>query len=161
MDLRTLQDWSVRLMLRTAPGVDDVMSWGGQERQYQVVIDPFSLIEYDLTFSEVMAVIVANNRQVGGQYVNLGSEQYLVRGLGLVEGENDIGSMVVKVEDGVPVFLRDIANVTQGSALRFGAVTRDGKEVVLGMALSRIGENAADVVDAVNEKVSIVEQGLA
>ncbi len=160
MDLRTLQDWSVRLMLRTAPGVDDVMSWGGQERQYQVVIDPFSLIEYDLTFSEVMAVIVANNRQVGGQYVNLGSEQYLVRGLGLVEGENDIGSMVVKVEDGVPVFLRDIANVTQGSALRFGAVTRDGKEVVLGMALSRIGENAADVVDAVNEKVSIVEQAL-
>ena len=84
MDLRTLHDWSVRLILRTAPGVDDVMSWGGQERQYQVVIEPLNLIKYGLTFREVMEVIEANNRQVGGQYINIGAEQYLVRGLGLV-----------------------------------------------------------------------------
>ncbi len=160
MDLRTLHDWSVRLILRTAAGVDDVMSWGGQERQFQVVIDPFSLIKYDLTFTEVMEVIQANNRQVGGQYVNLGDEQFLVRGLGLVANEHDIGDMVIKVEDGIPVYLRNIAEVTQAGALRFGAVTRDGKEVVLGMALSRIGENAADVVDAVKEKVEIVNQSL-
>ncbi len=160
MDLRTLHDWSVRLILRTAPGVDDVISWGGQERQFQVVIDPFSLIEYDLTFTEVMEVIEENNRQVGGGYVNLGAEQYLVRGLGLVENEQDIGGMVVKVEDGIPVYLRDIADVRQGGALRFGAVTRDGKEVVLGMALSRMGENAKDVVEAVKEKVEIVDQSL-
>ena len=160
MDLRTLHDWSVRLILRTAQGVDDVMSWGGQERQFQVVMDPFSLIKYDLTFTDVMEVIESNNRQVGGQYVNLGPEQYLVRGLGLVENEDDIGSMVVKVEDGIPVFLRDIADIRQGGALRFGAVTRDGKEVVLGMALSRIGENANDVVDAVKDKVGIVDQSL-
>ena len=148
MDLRTLHDWTVRLILRTAPGVDDVMSWGGQERQYQVVIEPLNLIKYGLTFREVMEVIEANNRQVGGQYINIGAEQYLVRGLGLVENEHDIGSMVVSVDDGVPVYLRDIANIIQGPALRFGAVTRDGEEVVLGMALSRIGENAANVVDA-------------
>tara|TARA_R110002049_G_scaffold22388_8_gene80204 strand:+ start:1587 stop:4712 length:3126 start_codon:yes stop_codon:yes gene_type:complete len=160
MDLRTLHDWSVRLILRTAAGVDDVMSWGGQERQFQVVIDPFSLIKYDLTFTEVMEVIQANNRQVGGQYVNLGDEQFLVRGLGLVANEHDIGDMIIKVEDGIPVYLRNIAEVTQAGALRFGAVTRDGKEVVLGMALSRIGENAADVVDAVKEKVEIVNQSL-
>ena len=160
MDLRTLQDWSVRLILRTAPGVDDVTSWGGQERQFQVVMDPLSLIKYDLTFTEVMEVIEANNRQVGGQYVNLGAEQYLVRGLGLVENEHDIGDMVIKVEDGTPVYLRDIARIEQDGALRFGAVTRDGKEVVLGMALSRIGENAADVVDAVKGKVDIVDQSL-
>ena len=160
MDLRTLQDWSVRLILRTAPGVDDVTSWGGQERQFQVVMDPLSLIKYDLTFTEVMEVIEANNRQVGGQYVNLGAEQYLVRGLGLVENEHDIGDMVIKVEDGTPVYLRDIARIVQDGALRFGAVTRDGKEVVLGMALSRIGENAADVVDAVKAKVDIVDQSL-
>ncbi|MCY4477016.1 MAG: CusA/CzcA family heavy metal efflux RND transporter [Gammaproteobacteria bacterium] len=160
MDLRTLHDWSVRLILRTAQGVDDVMSWGGQERQFQVVMDPFSLIKYDLTFTDIMEVIESNNRQVGGQYVNLGPEQYLVRGLGLVENEDDIGSMVVKVEDGIPVFLRDIADIRQGGALRFGAVTRDGKEVVLGMALSRIGENANDVVDAVKDKVGIVDQSL-
>lgn len=160
MDLRTLQDWTVRLILRTAPGVDDVISWGGQERQFQVVIDPLKLIEYDLTFADVTTVIEANNRQVGGQYINLGAEQYLVRGLGLVTGEDDIGDMVVKVEDGTPVYLRNIAEIVQGGALRFGAVTRDGKEVVLGMVLARIGENAADVVDAVKDKVGIVEQSL-
>lgn len=160
MDLRTLHDWTVRLMLRTASGVDDVMSWGGQERQYQVVIDPLNLIKYELTFKEVMEVIETNNRQVGGQYINQGAEQYLVRGLGLVADETDIGTMVVKVEDGVPVYLRDVATIEQGPALRFGAVTRDGKEVVLGMALSRIGENAANVVTAVKEKVDIVNEAL-
>jgi cobalt-zinc-cadmium resistance protein CzcA len=160
MDLRTLQDWSVRLILRTAPGVDDVTSWGGQERQYQVVIDPFSLVEYGLTYTEVMEVIEANNRQVGGQYVNIGAEQYLVRGLGLVKDEHDIGDMVLRVQDGTPVYLRDIAEIRQDGALRFGAVTRDGKEVVLGMALARIGENAAEVVEAVKEKVEIVKESL-
>ena len=160
MDLRTLQDWSVRLILRTAPGVDDVLSWGGQERQYQVVIDPLSLIKYDLAFTDVMRVIEANNRQVGGQYVNLGAEQYLVRGLGLVEGEHDIGDMVVKVQDGTPVYLRNVATIKQAPSLRFGAVTRDGKEVVLGMALSRIGTNAADVVNGVKEKVEIADSAL-
>ncbi len=159
-DLRTIQDWSVRLILRTAPGVDDVMSWGGQERQFQVVIDPLQLIKYKLSFTDIMAVIEANNRQVGGQYINQGSEQYLVRGLGLVADEHEIGDMVVKVEDGTPVFLRDVATIEQGNALRFGAVTRDGKEVVMGMALSRIGENAASVVDSVKEKVEIVNQSL-
>ena len=160
MDLRTLQDWSVRLILRTAPGVDDVLSWGGQERQFQVVIDPLSLIKYDLAFTDVMTVIEANNRQVGGQYVNLGAEQYLVRGLGLVEGEDDIGAMVVKVEDGTPVYLRDVAKIRQAPSLRFGAVTRDGKEVVLGMALSRIGTNAADVVEGVKEQADIAASAL-
>ena len=160
MDLRTLHDWTVRLMLRTASGVDDVMSWGGQERQYQVIIDPLSLIKFELSFKDVIEVIESNNRQVGGQYINQGSEQYLVRGLGLVENEADIGTMVVKVEDGVPVYLRDVAKIEQGPALRFGAVTRDGKEVVLGMALSRIGENAANVVSAVKDKVEIVNEAL-
>jgi len=160
MDLRTIHDWSVRLILRTAPGVDDVMSWGGQEQQFQVVIDPLQLIKYDLSFTDIMAVIEANNQQVGGQYINLGSEQYLVRGLGLVEDEHEIGEMVVKVDDGTPVFLRDVAEIKRGPGLRFGAVTRDGKEVVLGMALSRMGENAANVVESVKEKVKIVDQSL-
>jgi len=160
MDLRSLQDWQVRLMLRTAPGVDDVMSWGGEERQFQVVIDPLRLIEYDLSFREVMEVIERNNGQVGGQYINQGREQYLVRGLGLVENETDIGNIVVKVEDGTPVYLRDVADIAQQPALRFGAVTRDGEEVVLGMALARIGENAKNVVEAVKEKFEIVESAL-
>jgi heavy metal efflux system protein len=160
MDLRTLQDWTVRLILRTAPGVDDVMSWGGQERQYQVQIDPLKLIKYELGFSDIMEAIDANNRQVGGQYIDQGPEQYLVRGLGLARNEQDLSDIVVKVKDGTPVYLRDVATIVQAPALRFGAVTRDGEEVVLGMALSRIGENAKNVVDAVKEKVEIVESAL-
>ena len=160
MDLRTLHDWSVRLILRTAPGVDDVMSWGGKERQYQVVVNPFNLVKYKLSFTDVIEVIQANNRQVGGQYISLGAEQYLVRGLGLVSDEDDIGAMVVKVEDGTPVYLRDVATIEQAGGIRFGAVTRDGKEVVLGMALARMGENAAKVVEAVKKKVEIVNQSL-
>lgn len=160
MDLRTLQDWSIRLILRTAPGVDDVTSWGGQERQYQVQIDPLKLIKYKLGYKDVMGAIEANNRQVGGQYIDRGPEQYLVRGLGLVDGEGDIGSIILKVADGTPVYLRDVAHVTQAPALRFGAVTRDGEEVVLGMALARIGENAKNVVDAVKKKLGIAEKAL-
>ncbi len=160
MDLRTLQDWSVRLILRTAPGVDDVMSWGGRERQYQVRIDPLKLIKYGLGYRDIIEAIDANNAQVGGQYIDRGPEQFLVRGLGLVRDERDIGNIVVKVVDGTPVHLRDVAEIAQGPALRFGAVTRDGREVVLGMALSRIGENAKRVVDAVKEKVGIARKAL-
>jgi cobalt-zinc-cadmium resistance protein CzcA len=160
MDLRTLQDWTVRLILRTAPGVDDVLSWGGQEQQFQAVIDPMKLVKYRLSYSEVTAAIDANNRQVGGQYINLGPEQYLVRGLGLVASEQDLGSIVLKVDAGTPVYLRDVAQISKGPALRFGAVTRDGKEVVLGMVLSRIGENAKSVVDAVKQKIEVARQAL-
>lgn len=156
MELRTLQDWSVRLVLRTVPGVDDVMSWGGSEKQVQVQLDPRKLIAYDLDYSSVLEAIEANNRQVGGQYINLGPEQYLVRGLGLVEDTTDLEEIVLKTVDGTPVRVRDVASVKEAPALRFGAVTKDGEEVVLGMALARIGENAANVVDRVKEKVDTI-----
>ena len=160
MDLRTLHDWSVRLILRTAPGVDDVMSWGGQERQFQVVVDPLALIGYDLTLGDVIDAVRVNNAQVGGQYIDIGQEHYVVRGLGLVAGQEDLGDIVLKVDQGTPVYLRDVASIVEAGAERFGAVTRDGKEVVLGMALSRTGENAAAVVEAVSEKVALVNRSL-
>ncbi|MFZ5465471.1 MAG: efflux RND transporter permease subunit [Pseudomonadota bacterium] len=160
MDLRTLHDWSVRLMLRTAPGVDDVTTWGGQEKQYQVLIDPQKLIKYGLSFKTVMEALAANNRQVGGQYVNLGQEQYLVRGLGLVANTTDIGNIVVTEREGVPIHVHEVAEVKEGPALRFGAVTRDGKEVALGIALARINENAKNVVDAVKQKLDLARQAL-
>ncbi|WP_374511234.1 efflux RND transporter permease subunit [Niveibacterium sp.] len=160
MDLRTLHDWTVRLILRTAPGVDDVISWGGEEKQYQVQIDPAKLIKYELGFKEVMEQLTANNKQVGGQYLNIGREQYLVRGLGLVANTQDIGSIVLAERDGTPIYVRDVATVTEAPALRFGAVTRDGKEAVLGMALSRVGENAKSVVDAVKTKLATAQAAL-
>ncbi len=160
MDLRTLQDWNVRLKLRTASGVDDVTSWGGDEKQYQVLINPTRLIKYGLSLKTVMETLTANNRQVGGQYLNIGQEQYLVRGLGLVANAKDIGNVVLATREGTPVYVRDVAEVKEAPSLRSGAVTKDGKEVVLGMALQRIGENAKGVVEAVKQKIKVVQQAL-
>ena len=160
LDLRAEQDWNVRLVLRTAPGVDDVTSWGGDEKQFQVAIDPRALIKYGLTLRAVMDAVAANNRQVGGQYLDIGKEQYLVRGLGLVGGAADLASIVVAERNGTPIHLRDVARVSEGPATRFGAVTRDGKEVTLGIALARIGENAQAVVHAVKAKLAVVGQAL-
>ncbi len=160
MDLRTLHDWSVRLILRTAPGVDDVTTWGGFEKQYQVHIEPERLVKYGVTFKAVMEALTANNRQVGGQYVNLGREQFLVRGLGMVATVEEIGNIVVAERNGTPIYVRDIAQVREGPGMRFGAVTRDGKEVVLGIALARIHENAKNVAEASKAKLKIAEQTL-
>ncbi|MDR2880719.1 MAG: CusA/CzcA family heavy metal efflux RND transporter [Azoarcus sp.] len=160
MDLRTLQDWTVRVILRTAPGVDDVTSWGGDEKQYQVQIDPTKLIQYGIGFKEVMEQLAANNKQVGGQYLDIGPEQYLVRGLGLVSNTSDIGGIVLAERSGTPIYVRDVATVTEAPALRFGAVTLAGKETVLGMALARVGENAKNVVDAVKEKLATAQAAL-
>ena len=160
MDLRTLHDWTVRLILRTAPGVDDVISWGGHEKQYQVQIDPRKLIKYKLSFKQVMEQLTANNKQVGGQSINIGAEQYLVRGLGLVGSSADIGGIVLAERNGAPVYVRDVATVKEAPALRFGAVTRDGKETVLGMALSRVNENAKNVVDGVKAKLATAQAAL-
>ncbi|HRH87760.1 MAG TPA: CusA/CzcA family heavy metal efflux RND transporter [Rubrivivax sp.] len=160
MDLRTLQDWTVRLILRTAPGVDDVTTWGGHEKQYQVQIDPRKLVKYGISFKEVMERLAANNKQVGGQYLNVGVEQYLVRGLGLVSSAADIGTIVIAERNGAPIYVRDVAEVKEAPAVRFGAVTRNGEEVVLGIALSRINENAANVVKAVKEKLAVAQAAL-
>jgi cobalt-zinc-cadmium resistance protein CzcA len=160
MDLRTLQDWTVRLLLRTAPGVDDVVSWGGLEKQYQIQIDPRRLIKYGLGFREVVEAIDANNRQVGGQYIDRGKEQFLIRGLGRVANVSDIENVVIVTRENTPIRIRDVAEVKEAPGLRFGAVTRDGKEVVLGIALQRFGENAAKVAEAVKAKLDVARKAL-
>ena len=114
-DLRTIQDWNVRLVMRTVPGVDDITSWGGFEKQYQVQIDPQKLVKYGLTFNQVIDRLIANNRQVGGQYVNLGQEQYLVRGLALAKNTQDIGRILVEEENGTPVYVSDVAEVVEAA----------------------------------------------
>lgn len=157
-EVRALQDWTVRMLLRTAPGVDDVLSWGGHEKQFQVLIDPARLVKYGLELREVLTALSGANRQVGGQSIVLGAEQYAVRGLGLVRSTTDIASTVIAQSSGVPITVRDIAEVREGPGLRTGAITRDGGEVVLGMALQRIGEDAQRVVEGVREKLDLVKR---
>jgi heavy metal efflux system protein len=160
MELRSLQDWSIRLALRTAPGVDDIISWGGEEKQFQVRVDPRKLASQGLGFGDVVRALQANNAQVGGNFIDVGREQYLVRGLGLLKDSADIGSVVLKSGDGTPVYVRDVASVVEAGAPRSGAVTRDGKEVVLGLALARINENARDVVQAVKSRLEKLTNSL-
>ena len=160
MELRTLQDWTVRVQLRTAPGVDEIISWGGEQKQFQVLIDPTKLVKYKLGLSAVLRALSANNAQVGGQYVNLGQEQFLVRGTARVGGIDDLASIPLLSEGGTSVFLRDVAVIQEDGGLRSGAVTRNGKEVVLGMALQRIGENAKQVAAAVKAKLELARKAL-
>ncbi len=160
MDLRTLQDWTIRMQLRTVPGVEEVTSWGGQQKQFQVLVDPNKLVKYGLTFKTVMDALLANNRQVGGQYVDIGPEQFLVRGTGRANGLDEIAAIPLLSEHGTAVHVRDVAQVQVGGSLRFGAATRDGKEVVFGMALQRIGANAREVASAVKAKLDQVQEAL-
>jgi hypothetical protein len=160
MDLRALQDWSVRLLLRTAPGVDDVLSFGGDERQYQVLIEPARLVKYGLSLSDVLPRVAAGNKAVGGQFLVRNREEYLVRGSGWAQSVDDLQRIVLKEEKGTPVLLRDVAQVVQGPAPRRGAVTRNGEEVVTGIALKRGGENTKQVIENVKAKLAVAQKAL-
>jgi len=160
MDLRSIQDWSVRLLLRTAPGVDDVLSYGGEERQFQIFVKPEKLVKYGLALSEVLARVAGSNRSVGGQFLVRSQEQYLVRGRGWAQSVEDIKRTVLKAEKGTPVYLRDVAEVIEGPAPRFGAVTRNGEEVVTGIALKRTGENTRQVIQNIKSRAEVARQAL-
>ncbi len=125
-----------------------------------MLIDPRRLIKYGLGFKDVVEALDANNRQVGGQYIDRGKEQFLVRGLGRVTNVSDIANIVIATRENIPIRVRDVADVKEGPALRFGAVTHDGKEVVLGIALQRFGENAAKVASAVKAKFDVARKAL-
>ena len=160
MELRALQDWSVRLLLRTAPGVDDVLSFGGEERQFQVLIDPARLVKYGLSFSDVLPRIAAGNKAVGGQFLVRNREEYLVRGSGWAQSVDDLQRVVLKEEKGTPILLRDVAQVVEGPAPRRGAVTRNGEEVVTGIALKRSGENTKQAIENVKVKMAVAQKAL-
>ncbi len=159
--LRELNDWVVKFQLQTVPGVTDILSIGGHVLQYQIQVDPNALWKYKLTLEDVVEAIHENNHNVGGQFLVLGSEEHLVRGLGLVETLEDIGNIAVKVEHGSPVFISDVAKITYGDEIRRGVVTRNGeKEVVSGMVLKLYGENTSKVIESLYEKVAEVRATL-
>ena len=164
-ELRAINDWQVKFQLRTVPGVTDVLSFGGQVRQYQVNVDPNRLISYNLTLDQVKAALKANNANSGGWYIEGKEEQLSVRGEGLIQGGlpglTDIEEIVLKTVDGTPVFVRDVAAVEYGSEIRQGAVSKDGKgEVVMGVVLLLKGANTNTVIENIRKKVQTVQATL-
>ena len=160
--LRTIQDWNVRRQLLGVPGVTEVNSFGGLEKQYQVRLDPVKLQSYGLSLRDVLEAVTRNNANVGGAYIEHGSEQYLLRGIGLVESAQDIASIVVKTGvEGVPVYVRDVGEVVEGATVRQGAVTADGEgEIVAGIAMMLKGANSRTVVEQIKERVSQIQKSL-
>ena len=159
--LRELNDWVVKFQLQTVPGVTDILSIGGHVLQYQVRVNPNALLKFGLTLEELVDAINANNRNVGGQFLVLGSEEHLVRGVGLVESLDDIRNIAVKVEAGRPVLLSDVADVVYGNEIRRGVITRNGeREVVSGMVLKLFGENTSQVIERLYGKVEEVKNSL-
>jgi len=159
--LRELNDWVVKFQLQTVPGVTDILSIGGHVLQYQIRVDPDALLRYRLSLDDLVEAVRANNKNVGGQFLVLGSEESLVRGLGLLESLDDIREIPVRVENGVAIRLADVAEVVYGNEIRRGVVTRNGaEEVVSGMVLKLFGENTSDVIDRLYKKVESVQASL-
>jgi len=162
MERRVVQDWVLRPMLRSIPGVAEINSMGGLERQFQVLVNPDRLRHYRLSLRQVLEAVERNNANAGGGVLRSAAEQYLIRGVGLIRSAEDIGNIILKEEQGVPVFVRDVAKVEVGAAVRQGAIVRNGdSEAVAGIVMMLRGGNAKEVVGRVKSKVEeINRQGL-
>jgi cobalt-zinc-cadmium resistance protein CzcA len=160
IELRTVQDWIIKPQLRTVPGVVEVNTIGGFERQFHVLPDPARLMAYRLSFRDVMTALAANNANVGAGYIERNGEQYLVRTPGQVGTAQDIQEIVIGSRSGVPVRIGDVATVSEGRDLRNGAATLNGKETVLGTAMLLIGENSRTVSQRVAAKLEEIAKSL-
>jgi cobalt-zinc-cadmium resistance protein CzcA len=161
MELRTLQDWVVAPLLKPVAGVNEVNSFGGAVKQYQVLVHPDRLVKYGLSIREVTDALEKSNGNAGGGVLVSGWEQTYLRGVGLLRDIPDIERVVLKAQDGTPVYVRDIADVEIGAEPRQGAVTRDGKgETVAGMVIMLKGENSKDVVTRVKEAIEKAQGAL-
>jgi heavy metal efflux system protein len=159
-DLRTIQEWIIRPQLRNTPGVTEINTIGGYDKQFHVTPDPFKLIGHGLTFGDVITALSANNANVGAGYIERASGQYLVRVPGQVTDLEDIGNIIVKNVRGVPIFIRDVATVHFGKELRLGAATKNGEETVLGTVFMLMGENSRVVARRAAEKLEKINRTL-
>ena len=159
--LRTMQDWIVRKQLSGTPGVAEVSGWGGYVKQYEVAINTDQLNASGVSVSEVFEALQRNNANTGGSYIEQNSNQYYIRGIGVVKNLEDVANITVKTVDGIPVKVGDVAKVQLGHATRFGAVTRNGEgEVVAGIAIMLKGENFQEVIKNVKERISQIQKSL-
>ena len=159
--LRTMQDWIVRKQLSGTPGVAEVSGWGGYVKQYEVAINTDQLNASGVSVNEVFEALQRNNANTGGSYIEQNSNQYYIRGIGVVKNLEDVANITVKTVDGTPVKVGDVAKVQLGHATRFGAVTRNGEgEVVAGIAIMLKGENFQEVSKNVKERISQIQKSL-
>ena len=159
--LRTMQDWIVRKQLSGTPGVAEVSGWGGYVKQYEVAINTDQLNASGVSVSEVFDALQRNNANTGGSYIEENSNQYYIRGIGVVKDLEDVANITVKTVDGTPVKVGDVAKVQLGHATRFGAVTRNGEgEVVAGIAIMLKGENFQEVIKNVKERINQIQKSL-
>jgi cobalt-zinc-cadmium resistance protein CzcA len=160
-EMREIQDWLIKFNLQTVPGVTEVLSLGGEVKQFQVRVRPDDLLRYDLAIGEVVETIKANNSNVGAQFLVQNAEEYIVRSVGLAEKISDLERIVLKVQDGTPVYLDQVADVIIGGEIRRGLATMNGKgEVVVGMVLKLIGTNTSKVIGDVKAKLEQINQVL-
>jgi len=152
--LRTIHDRLVKFNLQTVPGVTEVLGIGGYEKQYHVVIHPAALLRYNVSLSEVIDKIKANNLNVGAQFIEKNREEFVVRSVGLVDNIEDLNQIVMTSEQGTPVYLRQLADIKIGGAIRRGLQTRNGEEeVVAGMVIKLFGTNSSTVIERVENKI--------
>ena len=159
-DLRTIQDWIIKPQLRNVPGVTEVNSIGGYERQFHVTPDPEKLIAFGLTFRDILNALGSNNSNIGAGYIEKSGEQYLIRAPGQVMNMDDIRNIIIGNHNGTPVYIRNVADVGIGKELRTGAATKDGKETVVGTVFMLIGENSRTVSQRVAGKMAGINNTL-
>jgi cobalt-zinc-cadmium resistance protein CzcA len=159
--LRSIQDWVVKPQLLGTPGIAEVTTLGGSLKQYEIAVQPDRLKSMNVTITDIFEALEKNNENTGGAYIDKQPYVYFIRALGMVKNIADIEKIVVKTNNGIPILVRDVAKVQEGSALRYGAVTKDGKgEVVGGMVLMLKGENSSAVVNRTKAKVEQIRKSL-
>jgi cobalt-zinc-cadmium resistance protein CzcA len=160
-EMREIQDWLIKFNLQTVPGVTEVLSLGGEVKQFQVQVRPADLLRYDLSIGEIVEKVKANNGNVGAQFLIKNAEEYIVRSVGLAESISDLERVVLKVQDGTPVLLDQVAEVVIGGEIRRGLATMNGAgEVVVGMVLKLIGTNTSSVIADVKTRLSEINEVL-
>ena len=159
-ELRALQDWFIRYQLNSVPGVAEVASVGGEVQQYQIDVDPNRLRTYGIPLSRVMDAVMRSNQNVGGNVLESNGSWSIVRGLGLIQSVGDIEHIVIGAKAGVPIYVRDVANVAVGNAFRVASLIKGGQEAVGGVVVARSGVNPRELIDRVKAKITALQTGL-
>jgi cobalt-zinc-cadmium resistance protein CzcA len=160
-ELRTIQDWIIIPQLQGIKGIAEVSTWGGSVKQYEIVVNPNQLNSTDVTITEIFDALEKNNQNTGGAYIEKDQYAYFIRGVGMASGIKDLENIVVKNRNGSPILVRNVATVQEGTGIRFGATTKDGKgEIVGGLVLMLKGENSSAVVERVKERMIQINKTL-